>query len=73
MAERLFQKTLESSPDAQVKAWAHVYLGRLADAAGERDQAVRHYQDALAVESASEGARQAAQQGIQQTFKRQQK
>src|SRR5205814_502617 len=29
MGERLFQKVLDSSPDAWIKAWAHVYLGRL--------------------------------------------
>lgn len=73
MAERLFQKTLESSPDPQVKAWTHVYLGRLADAAGEREQAVGHYQDALAVDGASEAARRAAEQGAQQSFSKQEK
>jgi len=39
LAEDLFEKTLTSSPDAEVQAWSHVYLGRLADAAGEREQA----------------------------------
>jgi tetratricopeptide (TPR) repeat protein len=73
LAERLFQKTLESSPDAQVKAWTEVYLGRLADSAGERAQAVQHYRDALAVPGATEGARKAAEQGIQQTFQKQEK
>lgn len=73
LAERLFQKTLESSPEPQVKAWTHVYLGRLADAAGEREQAVRHYRDALGVEGASEAARRAAEQGVQQSFSRQER
>ena len=69
LAQRLFEKTLESSPPPQVKAWTHVYLGRLADAAGEREQAVGHYKDALAAEGASEAARRAAEQGIQPNSK----
>ncbi len=70
LAEKLFQKTLESSPDAQVRAWVYVYLGRLADAAGERDRAVEHYRAALAIQGASEAARGAAEKGFQDVFKR---
>jgi tetratricopeptide (TPR) repeat protein len=73
LAERLFLRTIQSSPDPQVKAWTHVYLGRLADAAGEREQAVQHYQDALKVDGASEGARRAAEQGVQQSFSKQER
>jgi tetratricopeptide (TPR) repeat protein len=69
-AEKLFQKALESSPEPQTAAWAHVYLGRLADAAGQREQALEHYRAALAVGGASEAARNAAQKGIEQAFKR---
>jgi tetratricopeptide (TPR) repeat protein len=68
-AQRLFQKTLESQPEPHVKAWASVYLGRLADAAGEREEAAEHYRNALSVEGASDAARRAAQQGIQQNSK----
>ena len=64
-AEKLFQKALECSPEPLVKAWAHVYLGRLADAAGERQEALRHYQAALAVEGGSAAARAAAEKGLQ--------
>lgn len=70
MGERLFQKVLDYDPDPWVKAWTHVYLGRLSDAAGDRDEATKHYQTALAVEGASEGARQAAEQGIHESFKK---
>jgi tetratricopeptide (TPR) repeat protein len=68
-AERLFEKTLELEPEAQVKAWALVYLGRLSNAAGDRDQAVKHFQDALKVDGASDVARKAAAQGVQQSSK----
>ena len=50
-AERLFQKTLECSPEPEVAAWAYVYLGRLADASGRRDQATWQYRSALSVQA----------------------
>ena len=70
LAERLFQKSLESSPDPFVKAWVEVYLARLADAAGERAEAVKHYKLALAVEGGSAKAKEAAEKGIQQSFQK---
>jgi tetratricopeptide (TPR) repeat protein len=71
LAERLFAKALDSSPDPQARAWILVYLGRLSDVAGDRQQAAKHYQEALAVTGASVAARKAAEQGMQQTFKKQ--
>jgi tetratricopeptide (TPR) repeat protein len=68
LAEKLFIKTLELSPDAQTHAWTEVYLGRLADLAGERDQAAKHYQAALAIQGGSDAARKAAEQGLKTTF-----
>jgi tetratricopeptide (TPR) repeat protein len=70
LAERLFTKVLESEPEAQVRAWAEVYLGRLSDAAGERDEAMKHYKQALAVEGGSEKAKEAAQKGVQRSFQK---
>jgi tetratricopeptide (TPR) repeat protein len=70
MSERLFEKTLESDPEPPVKAWALVYLARLSDAAGNRDQAVRHYREALAVKGASDAAHEAAEEGVQQIFEK---
>ena len=69
-AERLFQKTLELEPEPQDKAWVYVYLGRLSDLAGEREAAAKHYQSALAVEGASEKARETARQGSQGAFRK---
>jgi tetratricopeptide (TPR) repeat protein len=68
-AEKLFQKTLELQPEAPVKAWALVYLGRLSMAAGDREQAVKHFQDALQVDGASLPARQAAELGVRQLLR----
>lgn len=70
LAERLFQKTLECEPEPQVRAWTLVYLGRLSDAAGDRDQAAKQYQEALAVEGASPAAHQAAEQGAQRSLQK---
>jgi predicted negative regulator of RcsB-dependent stress response len=64
-AEKLFGKTLECQPEAQVKAWAQVYLGRLADAAGESEQAIQRFRAALAVEGAPDKAIEAARHGIE--------
>ncbi len=70
LAIQLFQKALESSPDDYVKAWSLVFLGRFADATGEREQARQHYQAALAVPGASIAAKKAAEQGLQQAFRK---
>jgi tetratricopeptide (TPR) repeat protein len=69
MAEKLFQKTLELSPDDDTRAWTLVYLGRLADASGDRDEAAKNYKAVLAVTGASPGARAAAEKGLQEAFK----
>ncbi len=70
LAEKLFLQTLESSPDPQIAAWTHVFLGRLADLAGEREKAEEHYRAAVSLPGASEAARKAAAQGIQEGFRR---
>lgn len=70
LAEQLFRKTLELSPDPYTRSWTEVYLGRLAEGFGEKEQAVQHFKAALAVESAPQGARQAAEQGIQKLVPR---
>ncbi len=70
LAERLFQKAVESAPEPQVRAWSEVYLGRLSDAAGERAEAIKHYKEALAVEGGSAMAKDAAQKGMQQSFQK---
>ncbi|MCU1258157.1 MAG: Tetratricopeptide 2 repeat protein, partial [Bryobacterales bacterium] len=65
MAEKLFQKTIESGPDPFSQAWSLVYLGRLSGLSGDRAQAVKYYQLALAVKDASDEAHRAAEKGIE--------
>jgi tetratricopeptide (TPR) repeat protein len=67
--ERLFRKTLELAPEPFVKSWTLVFLGRLSLAAGEKDEAAKNFQNALAVQGASDEARKAAQEGVQQSSK----
>ncbi len=70
LAEKLFQKTLEMSPDEETKSWAYLYLGRLSDASGEREQAQKHYRAALAIRGAPEQVKIAAEKGLAQPFQR---
>jgi tetratricopeptide (TPR) repeat protein len=78
-SKQLFQKAVASSetvgpggaaqrPDPTVLAWSHIYLGRIDDLEGTRDQAIREYQAALAVIGAPESARVAAQNGVDQAY-----
>jgi tetratricopeptide (TPR) repeat protein len=67
--ERLLGKALDLQPEPWVRAWTLVYLGRLAQAAGEKAEALQRFQGALEVEGASTEARKQAQLGIQQNSK----
>jgi len=64
-ADLLFHKTLESSPDADRRAWSYYYLGALSDAAELHDEAVKWYQQALAVEGAPPAAVKSARTGLE--------
>lgn len=64
VAEDLFRKTLDMGPDGQTRAWAEVYLGKLAEMTTTPEDAIAHYKAALAVEGASEKAKQAAKEGL---------
>ena len=70
LALRLFEKTLETSPDDYVKGYTLLYLGRLADASGEREKARDRYQAVLGVQGAALAARKAAEKGLQQAFQK---
>ena len=66
LSQQWFERTLELDPEPFERAWALVYLGRLARAAHDPETAVRHYQAALSVEGASEAARNAARSELAQ-------
>ena len=64
-AVELFQKTADVNPNPAITAWAHVYLGRLALAAGDPARANSQFKMALAMNGASAMAREAAEKGLQ--------
>lgn len=69
LSQKLFEKVLELEPEPAIRAWSHVYLGRLSGLAGEDAEAARHYEDALKVEGATKAARDAAGKAIGQIRK----
>ena len=64
-AVELLHRTVDANPDPAITAWAHVYLGRLAVAAGDPAKANEQFKLALAMEGGSPMARQAAEKGMQ--------
>jgi hypothetical protein len=69
LSERLFKKTLESSPDPPVKAWSLVYLAKLSEIAGDPAQARKNFEEALSVQGISKRAREEAEKGLKQILK----
>lgn len=65
VALEAFQKTLESSPDDYTRAWANVYLGMIYRSRHDFTLATKYYQDALAVNGASDKAKQTASSELQ--------
>ena len=68
VGDQLFRKVLELTPDDYTKSWSLLYLARLADSQGERDQAQEHYKAALAVEGAPDSVKKAAEKGLKEAF-----
>ena len=64
----LFRSELE--PDPETKSWSLLYLARLADSQGEREEAQEHYKAVLATEGAPESVRKAAEKGVQEAFEK---
>jgi predicted negative regulator of RcsB-dependent stress response len=64
-AVEYFQRTADDNPNPTLTAWAHVYLGRLALAAGQADKATGEFKTALAVDGASAMAKDAAEKALQ--------
>ncbi len=67
-AVTLFERTAEYNPNPAITAWSHVYLGRLALAAGNPGKANEQFKAALAIDGASAMAREAAQKGMDSTY-----
>jgi hypothetical protein len=58
----------EGRPGGDVLSWSHVYLGRMHDLEGNREDALTEYRAALTVGGAPDTARAAAQRGIDEGY-----
>jgi tetratricopeptide (TPR) repeat protein len=73
MSEKLFEKTLELDPEAEIKAWTLIYLARMSFSLDELDPALERYTAALAVKGAPPRARDAAEKGLQEATEKKKK
>lgn len=67
-AKTYFSQTLEATNDPKLKAWSHIYLGRIDDINDEREDALKHYQAALEAGDSSPETKAAAERGIREPF-----
>lgn len=67
-AKELFREALDSQPDPHVQAMSHIYLARIEDLFGSREEAVGHYKEALAAGDTTPGTREAAEKGLKESF-----
>ncbi len=67
-AQQAFTQAASTSHNLRTIAWSHIYLGRLADFAGDRTQAVAEYQQAMKTRDGSPDTKQAAEAGLKAPF-----
>ncbi|MBI1941447.1 MAG: hypothetical protein HYS33_08075 [Acidobacteria bacterium] len=67
-AQEYFLKTLEVARDLRIVSWSHIYLGRLLDLQGKREEALGHYRAASLTASTYPDALRAVQSGMQKAF-----
>jgi hypothetical protein len=63
-----FQKTLSTSKEPRLRAWSHIYLGRMLDLDCKRDAAVAEYKEALKVRDGQQDTRVAAEHGVAASY-----
>lgn len=63
-----FQQSIKLGHDPRLLAWSHIYLGRISDVKGDRDQAIAEYKAALAVRDGQPDTKQAAEEGLKKPF-----
>ena len=68
LAEEYFLKTLDGARDLRIVTWSHIYLGRLYDIKGKRDDALAQYRAASLTSTAYPDAARAVQNGLSQPF-----
>ncbi|HEV2350503.1 MAG TPA: tetratricopeptide repeat protein [Terriglobia bacterium] len=68
LAEEYFLKALDATHDVRISTWSHIYLGRIYDLKGKRDQALAQYRAASLTATGFPEALQAVQAGIQEVY-----
>jgi hypothetical protein len=68
LADELFHKTLESARDLRIVTWSHIYLGRLYDLKGNRQEALAQYRAASLTSGSYPDAQRAVENGLQRPF-----
>ena len=68
LADEYFQKTLSTARDLRIVTWSHIYLGRLYDLRGKRDDALAQYRAAALTAAAYPLALRAVQSGMAGAF-----
>lgn len=67
-ARRYFEQTVAVARDPRLRAWAHIYLGRISDLQEDRAAALEHYKAALATGDITAETRAAAERGLQRPY-----
>ncbi len=69
LAKTFFQQTIDLSRDPHVLAWANIYMGRISDMEQNRELAMKYYQQALKSGDNEPATIQAAQRGLSEPFR----
>ena len=67
-ARDYFERTVEVARDPKLRAWAHIYLGRISDIQENREAALEHYKAALSAGDAAPDTRAAAERGLKEPY-----
>jgi hypothetical protein len=68
LAEDLFHKTLDAAHDLRIVTWSHIYLGRIYDLKGNRQEALAQYRAASLTSGGYPDAQRAVESGLQHPF-----
>ncbi len=68
VAKSYFLFALKRAREPFLLGWTHIYLGRIYDLEGSREQALGHYEAALGLNSGLEKIEEAARRGLAEPF-----
>lgn len=68
LAVDYFQKTLDAARDLRIVTWTHIYLGRIYDLKGKREEALAQYRAASVTAATYPDALRAVQAGFERPF-----